>query len=101
MISMSRKAGKLILGFDSVKQAIEQEKIQSVFITSDISARTEKEINFVANKYNIIPTKVPVNMEEMYFYISKKVGVFSISDQGLVGAVNKCIETVLNEEKCK
>ena len=41
-LTMCRKAGKLLLGFDAVKEAAQQGNVKLFLLASDASAKTEK-----------------------------------------------------------
>ena len=43
LLTICRKAGRMTMGFDSVKESILTDKAKAVFLASDISAKTEKE----------------------------------------------------------
>ncbi|MBP0988342.1 MAG: 50S ribosomal protein L7ae, partial [Oscillospiraceae bacterium] len=45
-LTMCRKAGKLLLGFDAVKEAAQQGNVRLFLLSSDASAKTEKEIRY-------------------------------------------------------
>ena len=44
LLTICRKAGRMTMGFDSVKESILTDKAKAVFLASDISAKTEKEV---------------------------------------------------------
>ena len=46
-LTMCRKAGKLLLGFDAVKEAAKQGSVKLFLLSADASAKTEKEIRFL------------------------------------------------------
>ena len=50
LITICRKAGRMVMGFDPSKEAIESGKAFSVILASDISPKTEKEIRFLPAK---------------------------------------------------
>ena len=50
LLTICRKAGRMTMGFDSVKESILTDKAKAVFLASDISAKTEKEVRFFADQ---------------------------------------------------
>mgnify|MGYP000821724493 CR=1 FL=1 len=49
-LSLSKKAGKLILGFDVVKESVQNKTAKLVVLASDVSFKTKKEIDFICRK---------------------------------------------------
>ena len=91
MVSLSRKAGKLIMGFDAVKEAIYSEKALVVLYACDISARTASSMDKVIDIGSNPPYKL-VTEFTMYDYsqiCGKLVGVFAIADQGFADGIRK------------
>ena len=81
-LSICRKAGKLVCGFDPSKDAVMNGKAPLVLTAADISPKTEKEIRFFSEKMNVTVIKTPVTMEELYFGIGKKTGIIAVCDDG-------------------
>ena len=44
LLTICRKAGKVIPGFDSVKECLEQHTAKVVLISADLSPKTAKEV---------------------------------------------------------
>ncbi len=82
-ISMSKRAGKLVLGFDIVKDSVAAGKTEYVFITSDLSEKSRKEVRFFCEEYSASIIEMPVSMDEVLFAVSKKSGVIAVIDNGL------------------
>lgn len=82
LLTICRKAAKLTMGFDAVKDSVVNEDAEAVLLASDISPKTEKEIRFFADKKNVAVLVIDVSMEEIYNGIGKKVGVLSVCDKG-------------------
>lgn len=85
LLTMCRKAGKMALGFDSVKESILKRKAELILLASDISPKTEKEIRFFADKNGIPAVKTGSTMEGFGMGIGKKVGVIAVCDKGFAG----------------
>jgi len=83
LLTMSRKAGKLLLGFDAVRDSVRQGQVLCVMLASDISPKTEKEIRFHAGT---IPVRMlPLPMDELKFYFRKRTAVYGVCDAGFCG----------------
>ena len=90
-ISLSRKAGKLIMGFDAVKEAVYSEKALVVIYASDLSARTASSMDKVIEVGSNPPYRL-VTEFTMYDYsqiCGKLVGVLAIADQGFADGIHK------------
>jgi ribosomal protein L7Ae-like RNA K-turn-binding protein len=87
VLTMARKAGKLILGFDAVKDTIKADTAKLVLITADISPKTEKEVRYYCTRYNIDCFTVSFSTEDIYKAVGKKSGVIAVTDSGLAGLV--------------
>lgn len=99
---LCRKAGKLALGFDSVKQEIIDNKAQLVVLTHDVSNKTKKEMKFWTDKYNVETLDISLNMEETQQLFHKKVGVLAVLDEGFAKLIKRtaenCRETDTNNK---
>lgn len=102
LLSISRKAGKLFLGFDPVKRAVLGGNACLVLAASDMSEKTVSEIRYLCGVADVTFREVPVTINEIWFSVSKKAGLAAISDAGLAGSMLKLIDGVKNcneEEK--
>lgn len=75
------------MGFDSVKEAILTHKVHVVILSSDISAKTEKEIRFFAEKNQVRVINASVTMAEIEYGTGRKAGVIGICDEGFAKKV--------------
>ncbi len=82
LLTMCRKAGRLILGFDAVKEAIYDKHVSSVIVSSDISPKTLKEVRFVCRNSRIDVIRLEMDSYDLYDAVRKKVVVAAISDYG-------------------
>ena len=82
-LGLCRKAGKLEIGFDAVIEAMKKGKTAGVLISTDLSAKTLKEIKFHADKYKTEVISVPADMDEIKEIIGKHAGVMAVTDEGL------------------
>lgn len=77
---MCRKAGKLLLGFDAVKDALQQKQVRCVLLAEDVSPKTEKEIRYFAGTIPI--RKLPLQMDTLKQFFRKRTAVFGICEDG-------------------
>ena len=52
LLSICRKAGRLIIGFDAVKDAVTEGDVSCVLVSEDISQKTLKEIKYFCGNSN-------------------------------------------------
>ncbi len=90
-IGLSKRAGKLITGFEAVCEGLSGKGFCGVILAADISEKTEKEICFFAGKYNRSVVKADFTMDESLSAVGKRTGVFLINDEGLFKAAVKHI----------
>lgn len=90
-ICLCRRADKLVIGFDAVVSEIESLKFGGVILAADVSAKTEKEVRFIAGRNGKEVVMASFLMDDAKSAIGKRAGVFLITDEGLFGAVKKHI----------
>lgn len=100
-LALSRRAGKLLFGFDSVCDEIKNPKgtVAGVIAAGDISAKTEKEIRFICDKYSVAFIKSDVCMDDIKAVAGKRTGIIAITDAGLYNSILKNINKTQNYRK--
>lgn len=95
-LGLCRKAGKLVYGFDAVCEEIKKpgKKVAGVLIASDISAKSEKEVRFVCEKYSVVVLKAQLTMDEIKGVLTKRTGIIAFLDKGLFSAILKAEQSV-------
>lgn len=81
----------MIIGFDAAVDEIRKRTVGGVVLASDISPKTEKEIEFHARQNNIEVIKAAFSMEDAKRAVGKRAGVFFVTDEGLFGSIKKHI----------
>ena len=82
LLTICRKAGRLVTGFDMTAEAMAEGKTALVMLASDISPRTEKEIRFFAEKKNVNVLKSDISMDEIGSALGKRTGIIAVCDEG-------------------
>lgn len=89
LISLCRKAGKLVPGFDPVAQSIQDGKAVLILLAVDLSPKTRSEVAYTISKgrkpLQIID--LPYTMDELSVVLGRRSGVLAITDKGLAGAI--------------
>ena len=82
-LGLSRKAGKLSIGHDSVIESIVKDKSELLILSRDASERLKNEIKHAATygNRNIPVIESPFSMDDYYNGIGKKSAVFSVTDK--------------------
>lgn len=98
MISLARKAGKLALGFDAAKEALQKKKAGLVLCAKDLSPKTRKEIVLVCEKNQCAFSDVPFEMDEIWFMIGKRTGILAVCDENFAKQLMQLIDQATKEE---
>ncbi len=80
ILGFSRKAGKLIHGYDAVVNSLKAKTAKLVIVASDISEKSEKNARFESEKHKAEIIKVNYTMEEIGLAVGKKAVVFAVTD---------------------
>lgn len=97
LLGIARKAGKLSLGTESAKSALQKNKSNLILLAADISNKTEKELRFLSNgKTPLI--RLPFNTFQISNAVGTKTGIISVDDSGFAKAIDKKIPKSETEE---
>lgn len=81
-LSMCRKAGKLVMGYDPVIEAVMAGKTDCVYLASDISPKTAQRLRFaVEDMAEVLP--LPLTQDDMADVTRKRVAVYAVIDTNL------------------
>lgn len=82
LLTICRRAGKLILGFDPVREAVNAGTAQLVLLAADASPKTKKETAFVCTRAGLPFLETPVPMDQLEPFFHRKVAVMAVCDAG-------------------
>lgn len=82
LLTVCRKAGKLELGFDPMKEALAGGKARAVITAEGLSLKTEKEVKFFAGKKNVPAEKADITQDDVYARLGKRAGILTVCDGG-------------------
>lgn len=98
LVTICRKAGKLICGFDPVGDAVKAGKAACVLLTRDASPRTVKEARFRwAEQVSVLDT--PLTMEQLEQCFHRKVAVMAVCDEGFARRFVQLLEPEENNRE--
>ena len=98
LLGMARRAGRLIAGFDAVKESVLSGRAQLVLLACDLSPKTEKELHFALGE-DVTPLPVGLTKDEIGHAAgwNRPVGVIATEDHGFAAAMKKAADC-RNEE---
>lgn len=79
------------MGFEAACDEAAAPGFAGYVLAADVSAKTEKEVRFCAEKNDREVIKANFGMDDTISFFKKRVGVFLIQDEGLFRAVKKHI----------
>lgn len=82
LLTICIKAGKTVIGFDSVCSELKNGRIYFVLCACDASEKTVKEIMFMCGKYNAPFAETDITKEETERFFGKQTAVIGICDKG-------------------
>ncbi|MBR2521346.1 MAG: DUF448 domain-containing protein [Oscillospiraceae bacterium] len=93
MLSISRKAGKIEIGEESVLSCVESRKARLVLLASDAASNTAKRITSALSQTQIAYAVSPFTKEELGGALGKGIcAVCAVCDLGLAAAVARSLE---------
>lgn len=91
LLGLCRKAGKLTMGFDVTKDAVEAKTALLVLLTPDLSERTAREMERLAKENQCRLKKLPASMDEIKEKLGKRCGVFGICENGFAKRITELL----------
>ena len=85
LISMCRKAGKLVMGMGNARV---------VFVASDLSEKSLKEVRYTCAKYDAKLYALGLTMDEIALGIGKRTGVLAMTDAGFAKSCIKGLDEI-------
>lgn len=80
LLTVCRRSGNLLLGFDAVTEAAKLGKVQCILLAADTAPRTEKEVRFQCGEIPV--RKLSETMEAMQRFFRKRTAVFGVCGHG-------------------
>lgn len=86
MLSLARKAGKLLWGFDSVKSKLGRD-IKVVLFAKDLSIGSRRRMERHAADNSVPCAEAGMTIDEIWFYIGKRAGILALTDEGFAKTI--------------
>ena len=81
-LSLARRAGKLVMGFDAVMESAEKGETLLVVVSSSLSPKTQKEAAFRCERCQTEIISADLPLEEAEAVLGKRSGIFGVTDEG-------------------
>lgn len=82
-LSLCKRAGKLALGFDAVRETAVNKTANLLVVSEGASKNTQKELQFLADQHNIPLIQISDTLNDLWYALGKRVGVMSVTDKAL------------------
>ena len=86
-ISLCKKAGALVSGFDAVRQVLQNGQAELLFVAKDLSPKTQKKL-LAAKPPHLSLRELPFGQDELAAIEHKAVGILAVTDANLA---NLCL----------
>lgn len=84
LLTICRKAGKLVLGTDEVKNACRNGKALGVIVAKDFSEKSFKEISFVCTNEGVPLYRSELTLNDIGLALGKVYGVIAVTESGFM-----------------
>ena len=95
IITICKKAGKLAVGMDMVKKVCSEGSAAAVFITTDISEKSFKEVRYICARNSVQLYRLEMTMDDMWYGLGKKAGIVAMTDNGFAKSCAKGLEQII------
>lgn len=92
-ISLARRAGKLVMGFDAVKESVLKGQAFYVFCASDLSPKTRIRVDRFCEDMDTSAYTAPLTQDQLVQVCPKRTGVFAVIDSGLASLIKSKLDT--------
>ncbi len=98
LLGLARRAGKISLGFDPAVDSVKSGQSRLIIITSDISPKTRKELEFSLRESGTPIHTIPFDVKALGNAVGKAAKIVSVNDEGFAGSVMKLLGSNNGEE---
>lgn len=87
LLGFCRKAGKLTVGTEKVSELAKSGRQCLIMLASDISEKTEKELNYQAKNGRAVVIRLPYDTQTVAHATATTAGVLATTDDGFCKAI--------------
>ena len=91
LLHMSRKAGKLTLGFDACERSCHSGHSKLILVASDLAEKQKLKITSVAEAYNVKWVEIGTKKLLGEAFNTRNLGIISVDDQNFAKGIKKWI----------
>jgi len=92
-LGLCKRAGRLVFGFETVKNAMQKGEAQIVFSATDLSLKTQKELAFLCETYEQEHIATKYDMHTLGASIGKVTGIIAVTDEGFAKLLKQKLVT--------
>ncbi len=97
LLTICRKAGKLVLGMDPVKDCCRNGEARCVLVAEDVSAKSQKEIMFAAGQELVKVYRLDATIDDVWSCLGKKAGILAVTDNGFYKKLSTMLSRIDKE----
>ncbi|HNX14135.1 MAG TPA: ribosomal L7Ae/L30e/S12e/Gadd45 family protein [Oscillospiraceae bacterium] len=86
-MGLAKKAGRLVYGYETVKDAIQKHKAVLVLTAADLSAKTLSNVEFLCRE-SVRHVMTGRTMEQFSSAVGKPTGVAAVTDEGFAKLIS-------------
>ena len=90
-LSMAKRAGKRVAGFDAVMKSAAAGEAKAIIVSNALSLKTLKEAEFKSAQYQKPLLRAEFSLEQAEQMLGKRSGIYAVNDEHLVRLVEKKI----------
>ena len=91
-LSLCRKAGALVMGFDAVAQSATDGKAKVVLLAADLAPGSHKKALRFCEAAGMNAQILPLTQQQLLAVMPKMTGVFAVTDKGLAQLVQRQLD---------
>lgn len=98
-VTFCKRLGKLTVGFDVAKAAMQTGEAQLILLAADLSPKTQKEAEYLCRIFEIPFRKTEITLDEYWYLIGKRAGVIAVTEPGFAEKITAIIDSCDNMDK--
>ncbi|MBR0467042.1 MAG: ribosomal L7Ae/L30e/S12e/Gadd45 family protein [Clostridia bacterium] len=88
LLGFASKAGKLSFGMLAATESVKRGKSKLLLTALDVSAKSKKEVIYLANKTKVPYMALDVDMKSLSHAVGKSCGIISVNDNNFANSIS-------------